>query len=693
MMKKVGFGLVALIAVLLAVIIIVPQMIPVSTYRSTLEKQASERLGRTVTIGDELGIKIFPATAFQVSALQIDNPDGFSSPYLMRVGKAEIGVKLLPLLSKEVEITKFVLTEPSINLEKTKSGAVNWELASEAQPQEASGDDGASGGAAVNDIRLGDVRIVNGVATYKDAAANQNFELADIDVDVTLSSMEKPLTAKGTLTFDGAPATLDMVMTTPGAFMRQEATNVKFSMDLATTSAGGDLAVTFNEGGDIGFSGPISANVPDLPAFAALLGSPLPEAPGFDSFSVKGTLNGTPNVLRLAKADIQFDAIEATGDLRLQLTGPRPKASGTLTTPALDLRPYIPEPVEADAGAGFPAWSDAPMDFSSLRTIDAELEISTQNIYLSQMQFGESRMTLTIDNGRMTAEIPQLDMYEGSGSGRLVVNARQKTPSFAGNFKMTRVDAEPFSKDVLSMNNLLGLGGFTFNFNASGASQAAIIASLDGDGGFDVADGALKGFNVAKLARAASSFKQGINPVAVTDAISSAGGADEATDFSSFLSSFTMNNGVITAPTINLTSPVLMMNGEGTINLPKQTVDLRMTPRASLNANAAAQENNQGVAIPMQISGTFSQPKVSIDLAALLRGEVGKQLRGVLDGAVGDKLKGNPAGGLLDNVLGGGTSDETEDGGDEEDSVEDVAKDAIGSLFGRRKKDKNNDNQ
>jgi len=685
-MRKILFGLIALVAVLLAVIIIVPQFIPVSAYKGQIETQASNALGRSVTIGDDLSIKVFPRTAFRVTDLQIDNPKGFSSEYLMRVTEADIGVDLFKLISKEIEIKRFILTEPKINLEKTRRGAVNWELGNVDADKAESNSGSSDASSALNDIRLGDVRVVNGQANYNDAAAKQSFTMDDIDVDITLNSLDTPLEIQGTMNFEGAPSRLDVVMTTLGKYMRGEDTNLKFALDLADSAAGGDLALKF--GDKITFTGPVNFSAPDLPALAALAGSPLPEAPGFDSFSVSGQLSGNPDLLRLGSAVIKFDEIDATGDLRLALSGKRPKATGTLRTEALDLRPYMPPP--ATAANGFPEWSDAKMDFTSLRNVDAALDITAGNIYLNQMKFGESEMDLKIENGRMTAEIPKMAMYEGNGSGRLVVNARSATPSFAGNFTMGRVDAEPFSIDVLKINNLLGLGGFNFKFSARGASQAAIMNTIDGDGGFEVNDGALKGINIAKIARAAASFKQGVNPTAVTNAVASARGSSEVTDFSSFLSKFTMNNGVMTIPTINMDSPVLNMVGTGTVNLPAQTMDVRLQPRASLNADGGGAK---GIAVPVRITGTFSQPKISIDIQQLLKGEAGKRLRGVVDDALGDRIKDSPAGGILDNVLdratggsGAGRADADGAEAEETDLVEEAAKSALGSIFGKRKK-------
>ena len=67
---------------------------------------------------------------------------------------------------------------------------------------------------------------------------------------------------------------------------------------------------------------------------------------------------------------------------------------------------------------------------------------------------------------------------------------------------MNSVEAQPFTMDLMKLDKLLGLGGFNMEFNATGASQAAIMSSLDGKGGFDLNDGAIKGVNIVKLAGA-----------------------------------------------------------------------------------------------------------------------------------------------------------------------------------------------
>lgn len=685
-MSRILFFLVALVGLLIAIMLVAPGLIPAETYKGRIESAASNAVGRDVTIGDDLSIRIFPKTAFRVSELTIANEEGFDGETLARVKEADIGVKLGPLLSGAVELDRFVLTEPAINLIRKADGSVNWALATGANDQNT--DEAAGNGRAPRDLKLGDVRIVDGRATYKDAMAGRTFAAENIDLSVVLTSLKAPLEVDGSMVFQGKPTTVDLVLTDIAALTKGEDANLKLDMKVGDTTAGADLTVA-NDGA-VSYSGPIDFNAPDLPAFAALVGTQLANAPGFDSLSLKGDVDGGPDALRLSNAVIGFDEIDAAGSMTLNWAGAKPRAGGILSTELLDLRPYMPPPSES--AQGFPEWSEAKMDFTGLRNIDAAFDISADAILLNDLQIGESRLKLNVENGRMTADIPELAMYGGQGSGRIVVNARSATPSFAGNFDMAAVNAQPLSLDLLKHDNLLGLGSFKLDFTATGASQAAIMSSIDGAGGFDLADGALKGVNLNKLAQAAGSLRQGgINPGALASAVSTARGPREETDFSSFLSNFTITDGLVTAPTITMTGPYLAMNGNGKINLAAQTIDLRLAPRAMTTVDGA---EGRAIAIPVRVGGTFAKPTIGVDGEAFAKAALQNTLGGFLGGSDGEAPQSpeDTAVKALQGILGGGREKQpadadATDASDEPAPEEELIRQGLGAIFGQKKEE------
>jgi AsmA protein len=692
-MGRFFFAILALLVLLVAILIVAPGLVPVKTYKGRIEAAASNALGRNVTIGDDLSFKIIPRTAFHVVDLEVANAEGFDAPYLLRVKSADIGVKLLPLLKGSVEVDRFVLTEPDINLARAADGRVNWNLASaKAEETTESGE-----GTDIKDVQLGDVRIVDGKASFADAAGKRTYSMTDIDMTAKLASLSQPLEVDGTMNFEGAPSRVNIVLTTLRNVLDKEDANLKLDLALGSTEAGADLTVKTKEA--LSYSGPVKLDAPDLPAFATLLGSPLNDAPGFDKLAVEGVASGGEKFITLSGAKVNFDAIDAQGDLRLDWSGAKPKATGRLAAGNLDLRPYLPPP--APDAQGFPAWSEEKLDFTGLRNINADIDLSADKVFLNELEFGESRMKLVIEDGRMTADIPELGMYGGGGSGQLIVNARQATPALSGKFDVGSVDAQPFSMDLMKTDRLLGLGGFKLDFTASGSSQAAIMRSLDGAGGFDVADGALKGVNLGKLAAAIAQIqKGGLNPTAITTAIQAAQRPDEKTDFSELLSQFSIADGLVTSPKISMSGPFLTMTGAGVVNLPAQTLDLRLAPKATTTADG---EGGQTISIPMRVTGTFSQPRIVIDAEALLRGRAEQGLKDILDsfgkkGEAGQSEEGGTQGvadQILKGVLGGQKpAPEEEEAPAEEPGAESAAAktpesaaiEAIGSIFGSQKR-------
>ncbi len=688
-MGKFIAGLVALIVLVAAIVLLAPNLIPAKTYKGALEAEASKALGRAVTVGDDISFKILPQPAFSVGDLKIANAAGFDGDYLATVKRADIGVKLMPLFSKRVEITRFVLTEPDLNLQKAASGAVNWNLAASNAPADA----GAA--PALNEISLGDVRINKGRATYSDEASKKTYKAEAIDMTARLASLSEPFELDGAMIFQGAPSTLNLVLTNLSDIIAKKDSNLKLDAKIGASTIGADLKLA---GGDaFGYSGPVSLDAPDLPALAALFDVKLADAPGFDKLSVSGQSAGTPQAVSLSAAKILFDSIDATGDLNLDWSGAKPKATGDLAAGSLDLRPYMPPPATSDAG--FPAWSTAKMDFTSLRNIDADLDISANEVFLNELKAGASRLNLKIAGGRMTTSIPQLGFYGGGGAGTLVVDATRATPAISGKFQMNAVEAQPFTIDLMKLDKLLGLGGFNLEFNAAGSSQAAIMQSLDGKGGFDLADGSIKGVNIVKLATAVAKLQEGglVNPTAITTAIAEARRPDETTDFSKFLSNFTIADGDVQAPTISLEGPYLTMTGVGRVDLPGQTLDIRLLPKAS---TAADNKSGRLIAIPVKVGGTFSKPTMGVDIESLVRGKAEQTVKGLLDKALKPKSDdpaasdGEDEGGATDvlkGILGGKKKPATTDGptgasATEKDPADALVEEGIGALFGKKKK-------
>ena len=108
----------ALCAVVVAAAFVVPFLIPSAVYKAQIETSASAALGRDVTLLGEPRLSILPTISAQIDGAEVSNPDGFTDPLMIEAGTLRAHVKLWPLLSRRVEISKVTLDDATIRLER-----------------------------------------------------------------------------------------------------------------------------------------------------------------------------------------------------------------------------------------------------------------------------------------------------------------------------------------------------------------------------------------------------------------------------------------------------------------------------------------------------------------------------------------------------------------------------------------------
>jgi AsmA protein len=95
------------VAVLFVIILVLPLLINVNSYRPKIESEASSALGRQVTVGN-LSLALFSGTVTADNVVIADDPAFSKSPFLT-AKSLKIGVELMPLIfSKELKITEIV---------------------------------------------------------------------------------------------------------------------------------------------------------------------------------------------------------------------------------------------------------------------------------------------------------------------------------------------------------------------------------------------------------------------------------------------------------------------------------------------------------------------------------------------------------------------------------------------------------
>lgn len=302
---------------------------------------------------------------------------------------------------------------------------------------------------------------------------------------------------------------------------------------------------------------------------------------------------------------------------------------------------------------------DTPIDLSALKKLNASGDAKIGWLKLANVTTQNVNIGLNADRGVVTVSPFAANLYQGSMSGLLKVDARA-TPSITFKQNMKSVSIGPLMVDAINNNMLEGKGTVNIDVTTSGNSVGALKKALAGNASLGLADGALKGVDIAGSIR---ELKSKVNLLGAKDNV----GADsrKKTDFSELTASFAIKNGVAHNEDLAMKAPILRLekgDSRGDIDIGNESINYLAKPTIvkSLKGQGGADlDALAGIAIPVKITGTFSNPKYGMDFAA-----VGTALAksNLLDKVAGDK------GTAVKALIGGG------------DKV-----DAISGLLGKKK--------
>ena len=82
--------------------------------------------GRPVTVGDDVRLSLFPWAGVSFSDLRLGNIPGFVEKDFAMVKSFEVRIRLLPLLSRKVQVDRLSVNEPRIFMVKNKPSRIIW---------------------------------------------------------------------------------------------------------------------------------------------------------------------------------------------------------------------------------------------------------------------------------------------------------------------------------------------------------------------------------------------------------------------------------------------------------------------------------------------------------------------------------------------------------------------------------------
>ncbi|MCD4719455.1 MAG: AsmA family protein [Desulfobacula sp.] len=201
------------LVLIIAAVIIIPKFVDVKKYKPMIEQKVAEATGRSFTLGDDIDLSIFPWVGVRLTDLHLGNPAGYKEKDMVSVKNFEVRLKVLPLLSKRIEIKTFVLDSPRIYLEKLKSTDANWQGIGKQEKKKEhkkkkTEKPSTSQGLPIESLLVGNFSITNGQLIYVDQGTDVKKEISDLNLNLKNISLENPIGISFSARIDGKPISL-----------------------------------------------------------------------------------------------------------------------------------------------------------------------------------------------------------------------------------------------------------------------------------------------------------------------------------------------------------------------------------------------------------------------------------------------------------------------------------------------------
>ncbi len=694
------FGLVLLVGAGAAALV---YLVDWNDFRDTIQNQTKTHTGRDLIIAGDLSPSVFPWLGVSIGEISLANAEGFGDTPFAKMGGADVKVKLLPLLKKQINVRTVELQGLNVDLQRAADGTTNWDdliKSGTVTTTTENGDDSTEveiegDTAAIAALAVGGITVSNANVSWKDAqggtdARLENFNLEtgaielakpfDLSTDFKLASNSLGLAADVTGASEVMLDLENQVYSLNGLKLTSKAVGDALPNGKLDANLGANIMAKFSEQQiaieslsldalGLVLNGNVTvANLDTLPAVSGQLSSndfnPLDllatlgiEAPTtadpavMKNASLSLALNATAESASLDDLTIKLDDTTFSGNASVPtLAGAIPPLRFKFGVDAIDLDRYLPPVVEGSSAdteststASAPATTgDEPLalPLDMMRQLDIDGEFNVGSVKIKNLTTSDIAVPVTAKNGRVSVNGLRASLYEGQLNTNAAIDATGDTPGFAVDMNLAGIEADPLLVDLLQKKSFLtGKGQFAANITTTGNSVNALTAGLNGDFNTAFNDGSINGVNIGYQIRRAKAALSGQSL--------SEEQANVKTDFSALSVSGQFTNGVMQSNDLDMRSPLLRLGGEGQVDLPGEQVDYTMTTLITGSVEGQGGKDLEalkGVKLDIPIRGSFDELSANFAGVILngLKDNIASNIKGQVEArakAEADKLK------------------------------------------------------
>ncbi len=666
-LTKLVLGLVGLVVILMATAgVLLGVFFEPNDYKADIEQLALEKAGLELSIDGDIGWSVFPWLGLEISQVKLQYPQ---QPALASLEQAQVSVKLLPLLSRKVEMSSIMVEGLDLNLVQAADGSNNWSLpgADQVQPavsdDESAASDGSDSSAALA-LDIESVAVSNGRIVYADLKAGTRVQLQELaltsgrirqgeyfPIDLSFKLDQSAGDAAPALSADTrlkAEVQLDLLtqqyrlrgldssVQLRAAGLGDKPVDLKLSGDLSADLVA-QLAridnlnlslASLNASGSLSlqdFAAPALGGELKLAEFNPrtlfeLLGQPLPvmqDDGALTRLSLSAVLGGSASQISLKPLTLTLDDTHFNGALGYSL------ADGAISLElygdSLNADRYLPPKSESaratetasagKAASGERYSKEEVIPVEPLRALLLDAQFKLQALQLSGMALSSVDLAVNARKGLINASRINTNLFGGTLRNSAVLDVRGTPVTLKSSNKVSGLQIG----DLLQTFNtkeepaMTGTLSSQAEISAQGSSVHALVNSLNGTARFNVVDGTISGVDMAQT------VCQGFNNLASLGV--NAEQVDGSTPFANLGGNFTLRNGVVSNEDLQATLDAIGLKGRGSVDLPRALIDYRLglTIQEDLFKRSCSVNNKiQGVEWPVNCKGAFDTPPAQL---------------------------------------------------------------------------------
>ena len=621
-----------LLILLIAAVILIPLLVDVNRYKPQIEAKVQEATGRSFAIGGDIELSVFPWVGLALSDIRLGSPEGFQEPELLKVGDFEARVKLMPLLSRNVEIKRVILQAPEIVLVENKNGRTNWDFKPASakpapKPAATNSAPGKTPGFDLQSLTAEEIAVRNGTLLYIDHAAGKRHEVAELDLALADVSLDGPVKFTFSTRLNNQPLKIEGTVGPLGNPPGSQPLNYDMKISALDELDAGLKGSARDLIGKPSFEMTLEVAAFSPRKLLERLGQPLPVQTAdpnvLNKMSLKTSVKGTPTQVSLEGGTLVLDDTQ-TGFTLAAKAFDRPDLAFDVRMDALDLDRYMPPKSKAASGetpaasGKKPAGEAKRTDYQPLRRMILDGKLTVGEFKAGNARMQNVKFHIAGRDGRFRIEPLACELYGGTANIAGTVDVSQSQPRTDLQLTLQNVTAGPLIKDVAQKDVIEGrlLSDVVLQFQ--GDTPEGIKRTLNGGGQLSFNDGAIKGIDLAAMVRnVQAAFGEG--GIAASDA--------SKTEFTEFSVPFSLRNGTFVTGATQLKSPVIGVKAQGQADLVTEKLDFRVEPEyvATLKGQRTSDDLKE-IKVPVLVSGTFQNPRFAPDLEAIARQQVQKQL-------------------------------------------------------------------